>query len=188
MSFHLFADTPACPFCSEYCNCYLCAPKRGEKYFQERNGGWRSWIAQHQGGLLLPCYCSCSSTCPSSDQDEEQQEQAPVKATPAPVKKRAPKTTPTAPAANVQVFDSSWSATAVFTVSGEPLVNAFLHGNTAHVVPVQQQLTLPLPPPALPPATGLTPELSQELQKRPYMFIRKLRKAWERLVSLPDPE
>ncbi|KAH9041055.1 hypothetical protein EDB85DRAFT_2140230 [Lactarius pseudohatsudake] len=50
----------------------------------------------------------------------------------------------TAPAATMtmatttdaQVFDARWSATAVFTVSGEPLGSAFLHGNKARIVPV----------------------------------------------------
>ena len=75
----------------------------------------------------------------------------------------------------------------VFTVSSEPLGNAFLHGNTAHVVPVQQQPTVPVPPPAPPPATGSKPEPAQKQQRR-YVFIGKPRKVWGRLMSLPDPE
>ena len=86
-----------------------------------------------------------------------------VKATPAPAKNRAPKmTTPTAATANVQVFDSSWSATAFITVSGEPLGNAFLHGNTAHVVPVSQQPTVSL----LPLARHLRPGRRPNARKR----------------------
>jgi hypothetical protein len=44
ITFNLFAET--CPFCSGYCNCSLCAPKRGEKYVPERNrGGSRGRVA-----------------------------------------------------------------------------------------------------------------------------------------------
>ena len=108
-----------------------------------------------------------------------------VKATsaPAPVKERAPKpTAPTAATADGPVFDSSWSATAVFTLSGEPLGNAFLRGNTAHVVPVVPPL-----PSAPSPATSSTPETAQ-MQKHRDLFNGKPRKAWGCLVSLPDPE
>ena len=96
-------------------------------------------------------------------------------------------TTPTAGTANAPVFDSGWSATLVFSVSGDPLGNAFLHGNTAHAVPVSQQPTVPLLPPAPPSATISTLETAQT-QKHRYVFIGKPRKAWGRLVSLPDPE
>jgi hypothetical protein len=114
-----------------------------------------------------------------------------VKTAPAPVKKRPPPAiTIPSPTTNTQVFDSSWSATAVFTVSGEPLGNAFLQGNTAHVVPVSQP-TVPPPPPAPPPATTSTPEPAQkqeQLQKQRHVFIGKPLKAWGRLVVLPDPD
>ena len=91
--------------------------------------------------------------------------------------------TPTTPIANMPVFDSSWSATPVFTISGEPLGIAFLHGNTAYVVPVVPPL-----PPTPPPATNSsTPETAQT-QKHRYVYIGKPRKVWGRLVSLPDPE
>ena len=176
-----------CPFCNGHCNCSLCAPKRGEKYAPKRNGGWRSWITRQKGGSYCLATVPAPPRAPAATKTKSNKSKASVKATPAPVKKRAPKTTtPTAPADNVQVFDSSWSATAVFTVSDEPLHNAFLH--VTHVAPVQQQLTVPLPPPALPPATSLTPKLSQELQRRWYLFIGKPREAWGRLVSLPDPD
>ena len=185
LTFDLFADTFACPSCSGYCNCSICAPKRGEKYVPERDGGWRSWIVQQGGGSYL-------ATVPApprafATKMKSSKTKTPVKATsaPAPAKKRVPKTTitPTTPIANMPVFDSSWSATPVFTVSGEPLGNAFLHGNTAHVVP----LVLPLPPTPPPATNSSTPETAQT-QKRRYVFIGKPRKAWGRLVSLPDPE
>ncbi|KAH9019907.1 hypothetical protein EDB83DRAFT_2433635, partial [Lactarius deliciosus] len=35
-----------CPACRNYCNCSLYSRKRGEAYFPERDGGWRSWIAR----------------------------------------------------------------------------------------------------------------------------------------------
>jgi hypothetical protein len=78
----------------------------------------------------------------------------------------------------------------VFTVSGEPLGNAFLQGNTAHVVPVQQP-TVPPPPPAPPPATSSTDEPTQKQeqpQKQRHVFIGKPLESWGRLVVLPDPE
>jgi hypothetical protein len=91
---------------------------------------------------------------------------------------------------NAQVLDLSWSVMAVFTVSGKPLGNMFLQGNTVHVVPVQQP-TVPPPLPAPPPATSSTPKSVQrqeQLQKQQYVFIGKLLKAWGRLVVLLDPK
>ena len=193
LTFDLFADTFACPACNGYCNCSHCAPKRGEKYVPERDGGWRSWIAKQGGGTYL-------ATVPApprafATKTKSNNSKSPVKATPAPApaKKRKPKTTttatPMAATTNAPVFDSGWSATPVFTVSGEPLGNAFLHGNTAHVVPVPQQPTISLPPPAPPSATISRPETTQtQTQKHRYVFIGKPREAWGRLVSLPDPE
>ena len=61
--FDLFADTFACPACSGYYNCSLCAPKRREKYVPERNSGRRTLDRAATRQLLLPYYCSCSSTC-----------------------------------------------------------------------------------------------------------------------------
>jgi hypothetical protein len=83
-----------------------------------------------------------------------------------------------------QVFDGSWSATAVFTVSGEPLGSAFLQGNTARIVPAPQATT---PPPATSSIHQPTQE-QQQVQKRRYVFVGKPLKGWGRLVSLPDPE
>ena len=159
MTFDLFADTFACPACSGYCNCSLCAPRRGEKYVPERDGGWRSWIAQQGGGCLTTVPPSRRAFATNTKTNKSK---TPVKATPAPAsaKKRAPKTTttPTAVTSKAPVFDPSWSSTSIFTVSGEPLDHAFLHGNTAHVVLVLQQPTIPLSPPASPSATSSTPE------------------------------
>ena len=164
LAFDLFADTFACPACSGYCNCSLCAPKRGEKYVPERDGGWRSWIAKQGGGTYLATVPAPPRAFTTKTKGSKNKTPAPVKATPAPApaKKRAPKTTttPTAATANAPVFDSGWSATPVITVSGEPLGNEFLHDNTAHVVPVQQQPMTPPPPPAPPSATS-TPETAQ---------------------------
>ena len=93
-----------------------------------------------------------------------------------------------------QVFGSSWSATAVLTVSGVPLGHAFLQGNEAGIVPVPQAtITPPIPPttatatPAIicPPETVSRP---QQLPKRRYVSIGEAFKSWGRLVPLPDPE
>jgi hypothetical protein len=177
VTFDMFADTFECPYCSGYCNCSHCAPKRGEQYVPERNGGWRSWIAQQGGGTYRPAAVPPPPRAPTTT--TKIKTKARVKAGPAPVKKRPPAITIPAATTNTQVFDSSWSATAVFTVSGEPLGNAFLQGNTAHVVPVQQP-TVPPPPPAPPPATSS--------QKQRHVFIGKPLESWGRLVVLPDPE
>ena len=72
----------------------------------------------------------------------------------------------------------------MLTLSGEPLGNAFLHGNTAHVVPVVPPPLHRTPPPA---TNSSTPETAQT-QKHRYVFIEKPRKACGPLVSLPDPE
>jgi hypothetical protein len=54
ITFDLSAETFTCPYCSGYFSRSLCAPKRGEQCGPERNGGWRSWIAQHGGGSNRP--------------------------------------------------------------------------------------------------------------------------------------
>ncbi|KAN0136413.1 hypothetical protein V8E53_005781 [Lactarius tabidus] len=180
ITFNLFADTFACPYCSGYCNCSHCAPKRGEH-----------WIAQQGGGTYRPAAVPPPPRAPTTT--TKIKTKAWVKAAPAPVKKRSPAITipaATTNTTNTQVFDSSWSATAVFTVSDEPLGNAFFQGNTAYFVPVQQP-TFPPPPPAPPPATSSTPELAQkhhQAQKQRHVFIGKPLKAWGRFVVLPDPE
>ena len=92
----------------------------------------------------------------------------------APAKQRRARTMKTT-TTDAQAFDESWSATAVFTVSGEPLGSAFLQGNVARIVP--------------PPATSATPQSTQEQPKqRRYVFIGKPLEAWGRIVLLPDPE
>jgi hypothetical protein len=190
ITFDLFADTFVCPYCCRYCNCSLCAPKRGKQYVPERNGGWRSWVTSQGGDIYRPAAVPAPPPrAPATESKTKTQTR--VKTAPAPVKKRPPLaiTIPNS-TTNTQVFDSSWSATAVFTVSGEPLGNAFLQGNTAHIVPVKQP-TAPPPPPAPPPATSSTPEIAQkqeQLQKQRHVFIRKPLKAWGRLVVLPDPK
>ncbi|KAH9013546.1 hypothetical protein EDB84DRAFT_892532 [Lactarius hengduanensis] len=74
-----------------------------------------------------------------------------------PAKQRSTKTTTTTDA---QVFNVSWSATAVFTVSGEPLGSAFLHGNKTRIVPVSQ-------PTASPVAAVTTPTASPHHHRQP---------------------
>ncbi|KAH8983640.1 hypothetical protein EDB92DRAFT_1951500 [Lactarius akahatsu] len=111
------AEDLECPACRDYCNCSLCSRKHGEAYIPERDGGWRSWIVR-QGGSH--------------------------RATPIPAKQGKSNNIGTAPAATMtmvtmtdaQVFDARWSATAVFTVSGEPLGSAFLHAIKARIVPI----------------------------------------------------
>ena len=142
------------------------------------------WIAQQQGSSYYLTTVHAPPRAFAAKMNDNKSKIT-VKATsaPAPVKERAPKpTAPTAATADGPVFDSSWSATAVFTLSGEPLANAFLRGNTAHVVPV-----VPLLPSAPSPATSSTPETAQ-MQKHRDLFNGKPRKAWGCLVSLPDPE
>ncbi len=104
--------------------------------------------------------------------------------------------TTTMTTADAQVFDRSWSATAVFTVSGEPLGSAVLHGNKARIVPDPQATVSPSAVATTTTTTIATSSIpkpaqkqqQQQLQRRQYVFIGKPRKAWGRLVSLPDPE
>ncbi|KAI9436062.1 hypothetical protein H4582DRAFT_2079203 [Lactarius indigo] len=74
----------------------------------------------------------------------------PVLVPPPLAKQRRAKTMTTTDA---QVFDGSWSATAVFTVSGESLGSEFLHG----IVPVSQPTTSPPPAATTPAAPPLSP-------------------------------
>ncbi|KAI9436874.1 hypothetical protein H4582DRAFT_364219 [Lactarius indigo] len=73
---------------------------------------------------------------------------------PPPLAKQRPAKTMTT--TDAQVFDGSWSATAVFTISGESLGSEFLHGNKAGIVPVSQPTTSP----ALAATTPAAPRLS----------------------------
>ncbi|KAI9436837.1 hypothetical protein H4582DRAFT_362379 [Lactarius indigo] len=179
LTFDRTAGDFECPVCRNYCNCSHCSRKRGEAYVPERDGGWRSWLAR-QGGSHRAAPTPASKSSKSK---------APVSVPPPPAIQRPAKATTTT--TDAQVFDASWSATTVFTVSGEPLGSAFLHGNKARIVPVSQPTASPAPTAATPaaPATISTspiPEPSQKLQRRRYMFIGKPRKTWGRLVSLPD--
>ena len=93
LTFDLFADTFACPACSGYCNCSLCAPKRGEKYIPERDGGWRSWIAKQGGGTYLATVPAPPRAFATKMNGNKSKNKTPLKATqaPKPTKKRAPK-------------------------------------------------------------------------------------------------
>ena len=92
----------------------------------------------------------------------------------------AKQSTTTTTVANAQVFYSSWSATAVFTVTGKP----YLQGNRARIVPNSQ--TAPAPPISTT-TTPITPATSSpsmpdppvlKRQQQRYMFIGKPLKAW----------
>ena len=150
------------------------------------DGGWHSWIVQQGGGGLatVPAPPRAFATKAKSSKTK-----TPVKATlaPAPAKKRAPKPTITltTPTANMPVLDSSLSATPVFTVSGELLCQCVLtrkHGTRCSRSPTTATSYAP------PPATNSTTPETAQTQKHRYVFIGKPRKAWGRLVSLPDPE
>ena len=181
MTFDPVAEAFECPHCRGYCNCTICSRRRGEEYIPERDGGWRAWIAR-QGGAYRPAAAATSKKNISKDRE-----------TPPARKLRARTTTNTT--TDSQRFDSSWSATAVFTVSGQPLGHAILQGNEARIVPVPQAtVTLPVPPAATTTATLATystpeaPPKPQQPQKRRHVFIGKPLKTWGRVVSLPDPE
>ncbi|KAH9069575.1 hypothetical protein EDB83DRAFT_2373420 [Lactarius deliciosus] len=89
---------------------------------------------------------------------------------------------------DAEVFDGSWSATAVFTVSGEPLGSAFLQGNKARIVPVSQPTASPAAATTTPSApasftASSIPEPTQEQQRRQHAFNGKPRKTWGRLTA-----
>ncbi|KAH9036072.1 hypothetical protein EDB84DRAFT_1197633 [Lactarius hengduanensis] len=185
LTFDRAAEDFECPACRNYCNCSLCSRKRGEAYIPERSGGWRSWIARQGGShraAPIPAKKSKSNNLGTAP--------AATKTT----KKPAIMTTTTTP--DAEVFDGSWSATAVFTVSGEPLGSAFLQGNKARIVPVSQPTASPATATTTPSApasftSSPIPEPMQEQQqsqRRQHAFIGKPRKMWGRLVSLPDPD
>ncbi|KAH8983265.1 hypothetical protein EDB86DRAFT_256694 [Lactarius hatsudake] len=124
LTFDRTADDFECPACRNHCNGSLCSRKRGGPYVPERDGGSRSWLAC-QGGS------HCTVPTPAKKSKSKNLGTAQV-----------PATTRTT-TANAQVFDASWSATAVFTGSGEPLGSAFLQGNKARIVPVSQPTASP---------------------------------------------
>ncbi|KAH9012643.1 hypothetical protein EDB84DRAFT_931517 [Lactarius hengduanensis] len=132
LTFDRSAEDFECPACCNYCNCSLCSRKRGEAYIPERNGGWRSWIAR-QGGS----HRAAPTPTKKSKSNNLGMAPAATKTTKKPV------IMTTTPTPDAEVFDGSWSATAVFTVSGEPLGSAFLQGNKARIVPVSQPTASP---------------------------------------------
>ncbi|KAH9167665.1 hypothetical protein EDB89DRAFT_107258 [Lactarius sanguifluus] len=182
LTFDRAAEDFECPACCNYCNCSLCSRKRGEAYISERNGGWRSWIAR-QGGS----HSAAPTPAKKSKSNNLGTAPAARKTTKKPAIMTMTSTT------DAEVFDGSWSATAVFTVSGEPLGSAFLQGNKARIVPVSQPTASPAAATTTPSApTTITaspiPEPTQEQQRRQHAFIGKPRKTWGRLVYLPDPD
>ncbi|KAH9041043.1 hypothetical protein EDB85DRAFT_1886676 [Lactarius pseudohatsudake] len=185
LTFDRAAEDFECPACRNYCNCSLCSRMRGEAYIPERNGGWRSWIAR-QGGSHRPAPIPAKK----SKSNNLGTTPAATKTTEKPVIMTTTTTT------DAEVFDGSWSATAVFTVSGEPLGSAFLQGNKARIVPVSQPTASPTAAtttPSAPPSFASSPipeptQEQQQSQRRQHAFIGKPRKTWGRLVALPDPD
>ncbi|KAI0249443.1 hypothetical protein BJV78DRAFT_695653 [Lactifluus subvellereus] len=143
LTFDASATVFACPCCGNFCNCSHCARARGEQYISERNGGWRKW-----GRWPAP---AAAATGPSTPLSSTQQRRGPrqsltsfVKATGKGKGKGASVTSKAIEvfkAASVSELEN-WS-TAVFTVTGEPLGEALLEGNAAHIVPI-----LPTTPPS----------------------------------------
>ncbi|KAH8983637.1 hypothetical protein EDB92DRAFT_1819414 [Lactarius akahatsu] len=157
--------------------------KRGETYVSKRDGWWRSWIARQDGS-------HCAAPIPAKKSKNKDRGVAQVPAT---TKQRA--ATMTTTTADAPVFDGSRSATAVFTVSGEPLGTAFFHGNNARIVSVSQPTAFPTAattthttPTTITACPILEPaQKQQQLQRHQHVFIGKSRKTWGQLVSLLDP-
>ena len=181
LTFYLSAGTFACTVCRNYCNCSICARKRGEEYINERGDSWRGWLAQQ--GASYQAAAAAASTLTSKKNKK---------------KSRNPKTAPAAKqrsttattSSDTQVPDESWSTTAVVTISGESLGSAILQGNAARILPVPQA-TDPTPPAGSTSTTSIpqpAPEQQQQPQKHRYVFIGKPLKGWGPVVSLPDPE
>ncbi|KAI9450061.1 hypothetical protein BJY52DRAFT_207575 [Lactarius psammicola] len=122
LTFDLYAEAFECPACLGYCNCSLCSRKRGEQYISERGGGWRSWVAR-QGGSYRAAPTVVARTPASKSKSKSR---VPGKAQAAVVAKRRATTTTKTTTTDAHVSEGSWSATAVFTVSGEPLGSALL--------------------------------------------------------------
>jgi hypothetical protein len=205
LTFDASATSFSCPVCGHFCNCSHCARARGEEYVPERNGGWRKW-----GAWPAPAAAITSLSTSSSKQkrtrhnlvgfakaaDKGKREGASVASTATQVFKSKP-------ASEVE----NWRTT-VFTVTGEPLGEAFFEGNTARIVSIQPAAQLSTvtstpqsaPAPARTPLATITtafpPEAAEAPASRPvpkserrrHVFIGKPRKSWGRLVSVPDPE
>ncbi|KAH9167685.1 hypothetical protein EDB89DRAFT_2124368 [Lactarius sanguifluus] len=103
-----------CLACRNYCSCSLSSQKRGETWLPSRGADLR----------------------------KEEQEQRPRSGAGAGDDEAARNDMMTT-TADAQVFDGSRSATAVFTVSGEPSGSAFLRGNKACIMPVSQPTIFP---------------------------------------------
>ena len=173
MTFDLSAETFACPVCRNYCTCSICARKRGEEYINERGAGWRGWLAQQGASYQAATAAAAAASTLTS---KEKRKSRNSKTAPA-VKQRS--TTATT-SSDTHVLDESWSATAVFTVFGEPLGSAILQGNTARIVPVPQA-TDPTPISSTPNTSTPQPaqqQQQQQPQKHRYIFIGKPLKAW----------
>ncbi|KAH9041053.1 hypothetical protein EDB85DRAFT_1565978 [Lactarius pseudohatsudake] len=136
LTFDRTAEDFECPACRNYRNCSLCSRKREEAYVPERDGGSRSWIAR-QGGSHR------AAPTPAKKSKNKNLGAAPATTKPA--------TMMTTTTTDVEVPDGSWSTTAVFTVSGEPLGSAFLQGKpTAFPAAATTAPTAPATIPASP--------------------------------------
>jgi hypothetical protein len=213
LTFDVSATVFPCPYCGKFCNCTQCARARGEEYIPERNGGWRKWGSWPAPAAAMTGPSITSSPPPSAPKQQRRRARQSLVGVPKAASKgkrdgAGAVSIPTEAFKGASLSELENWRTPVFTVTGEPLGEAFFEGNMPRVAPTRPVAPLSTltpnsqsaPPPACSPqstiATGLPKALNAtsslpvvpQTQQRQRVFIGKPRKSWGRLVSVPDPE
>ncbi|KAI9452344.1 hypothetical protein F5148DRAFT_1236421 [Russula earlei] len=183
LTFDEFATVFLCPYCGNFCNCTQCSRARGEEYVPERNGGWRKWAGWTSAAAAGVATAGPTSSISSSHPQLKKPRRGAVDLSKPARKGRGAKTGVPSTMAKAIVEAPApalekWSSN-VFTVTGEPLGEAFMEGNKTRVLPLQSARSLPSKP---------TCRRTLPAARRRYVYIGKRLRAWGRLVSVPDPE
>jgi hypothetical protein len=209
LTLDLSATQFVCPYCANFCNCSQCSRARGEEYISERNGGWRKWGTWPAPAAAMTGPSSSSSSL-SNRQRRRQQRLVDFANVAGKDKRKGPGVASVATEGlkGASAPELENLRTAVFTVTGEPLGEAFVEGNTARIGPIRPAAPLSMftstprsaPAPPREPLGSITTILPHDRREAPpdlpmykggrrqYVFVGKPLKSWGRLVSLPDPE
>ena len=174
MTFDEFATSFSCPCCGNYCNCSLCARKRGEVYVPERNGGWRRWAA-------LSSAVAAATSGPTSPSPKKARQDVVELAEP------ERKGTAASVASTTEAFLGANDSTRFVPVQlapAEPLQVSPRSTSPTLVSTLQCSGHLqPVPTTT----TASTTAVVNKTRPR-YMYIGKPLKSWGSLVSVPDPD
>ena len=142
----------SCPYCLDICNCSACSLRRGEAYLRERDGGWKRWGRDRDGGgsiSYVPAPAGHAST------------------TVGPTTDTAPPAVPVERLSIVAYPSGTYFGT-VYGLTGEKVGAAFVGSDQEEVV-----LRIAESPAPAPPAPS-----SSKKATTTHVFVGKPRKAW----------